>query len=273
MNNKHNHGADVIKYKQDVLSNFNNFLSTTEKFLHEIEFMESFYQWPKQKQREIEPKYYIAEKKILACILYSTDERIKNRLILHFVRIYRTLVYKYIGWYEKSQYQCLHFSTDELKTTLEALLVSTVYHYCEKLLNEGVRIPFGSYLKNRIFIQFRGELQDVYRKTILYEQWKDKLYEKSISRKTKYDIEKDYQEISDQMEYLKTNLLLESQPQSTCDFNNIFMYNYLLVYHFFNKKQILPIQESVGYNYKTVFNQIKNDLKCVKDKVRNDQNY
>jgi len=260
---KMHHGEEVDKWI-DALENEQEAYLSIKNFLVSVDHMETFYSWPKEKQKRIEAEFYIYEKRLLCYLANGKDKGNQDRLVLHILKVYKTLIYKYTGWYQKSVYSCLGYNSDEVKTMIEALFVDTVHYYLS--MYKDVRIPFGSFVKKRIFIQFRGELQDVYRKTILYEQWKDRLYEKSQPLKTEYETAREYDEVEERMALLKNYALQNPISQENC-FDDSFMYNYIFIYFFLNKRPFSLLTDRIGYNYKSVVNEIRQDIKIFKEKV------
>ena len=269
-NKTDHHGLYLNKWEHEIQANDKYFFENVQKFLEEIDFMQPFYQWKKEKQKRIEQEYYTNEKKLLAYLKFGKKENHKNKLTLSLLQVYQTLFFKQMGWYQKSPYKCLQFSSTELKSTLEGIFIESLKYYIS--IHEEVRTPFGSFIKNRLFIRFRGELQDLFRKRILYEQWKDKLYERSKPTRSYEEEIHEFEEMSERLELLKENFLFNAASQTSSDPTYEFMYNFLFVYFFFDRKSLSEIYAKTNFNYKQIVNDIKIGIKDFKEQIHGNRN-
>jgi hypothetical protein len=259
----YHHGQDIDLHKKKILDNPTDFYSDIIKILESLEYMGPFYDWPKKKQKECEQIYYGYEKRMLSYLVHGNDFKAKENLVSCFVKIYASLIYKYINWYNYSEYKGLYYTTEELETMIKSHLIDTIYKYVSKY--QEVKIPFGSFLKRRIFIQFRGELQDHLRKIVLYEKWKPILYENT---KCKDNLEKmyEYSSIESKMKMLKEYFLYEDSCQKLNEEDEEFFHNYLFVYYFIERRSLTKFIEITKLNPSKFVENIKNEVKIFRDK-------
>lgn len=260
----HHHGEDVTKFKSSIQENDKEFYKKIVSVLEELEYMVPFYNWKKKKQKECEKIYYDCEKRMIAYLVFGDNSHYKENIISSFVKIYASLIYKYINWYNYSDYRNLGYNSSELEAMIQSHFVDSVYKYIGKYAE--VRTPFGSFIKKRLFIHFRGELQDNLRKIILYDKWKPVLYNTSESENDNIDKIQEYHSIESKMKMLKEYFLYE-EPSQKIGQDPYFFHNFFFIYYFLEKKSLTKFTENTRINPGKFVDNIKSEINIFKDKL------